>query len=266
MTTKPSDAPWADEPFHLIKTPSTYLTDSHSYVHTASEMAHSHNVIIRGLNAIIQQAPYVAISTDKNYIAQDVKDLLFYVHSWAKMMNHHHFTEESSIFPEIEKFSGKPGLMEGPKQQHEVFHGGVEKLLEYSSTTKPEDYRWEGPNGMKAIIDSFSKDLTDHLYSEIDLFLGFKDLDNDGLRKSWDKGETVAKQNGNLAMLYDVFPCVLGCADKTYEVGHTFPPLPWVVPYVIQYWFAAGNGAWRFNPCDWWGRPRPLTFGPQSGN
>ncbi|KAI1073753.1 hypothetical protein F5B20DRAFT_494362 [Whalleya microplaca] len=263
MTTKPSDAPWADEPFHLISTPSTSLNASHSHVYCASEMAHAHNVIIRGLNAIIQQAPHVAVSIDKGYKAQDVKDLLFYTQSWAKMVHHHHWVEESFIFPKIEEFSGRPGLMDDPKHQHELFHGGMERLLAYSATTKPEEYRWDEPGGMKEIVDSFSKHLTDHLYAEIDVFLGMKDLDGVGLKKTWDQAEEIAKQTGSIGMLYDVFPCVLGCADKTYEGGHPFPPLPWIMPYLVKYWFAAGNGSWRFNPCDWWGQPQPLAFVPR---
>ena len=37
-------------------------------------MADAHNVLIRGLNAIIQQGPYVPAATEDNYRAQDVKD------------------------------------------------------------------------------------------------------------------------------------------------------------------------------------------------
>ncbi|PGH07224.1 hypothetical protein AJ79_06328 [Helicocarpus griseus UAMH5409] len=264
MTTKPSNAPWADEPFQLIATPSKRMDGSLAHVYCASEMAHSHNTLIRGLNAILQQAPYVPIVTDEQFKAQDVENLLFYVQSWVKMVHHHHSVEESFMFPEIERFAGRPGLMDGPKHQHTLFHGGMERFLAYASATNPEEYQWEGAGSMKEMIDSFSKHLTDHLYSEIDIFLGMGDLDGVGLRKTWDKAENIAKQTGNLAMLHDVFPTVLGCADKTYEGGHDFPPLPWVLPYLIKYWFAAGNGAWRFNPCDWWGQPQPLEFGPSS--
>ncbi|KAI6084962.1 hypothetical protein F4821DRAFT_261497 [Hypoxylon rubiginosum] len=263
MTTKPSSAPWADTPFKLIPTPSKRLADSHSYVYCATEMANAHNVIIRGLNAIIQQAPYVRDSNDPRYKAQDVKDLLFYVDAWTKMVNHHHAVEESFMFPDLKKFSGNPSLMDEAQHQHELFHDGLERLLAYCSTTKPEEYRWEGSGGMKEIIDSFSKHLTDHLYAEIDEFLNMKDLDDVGLRKTWDRAEDVAKQTGNIGMLYDVFPCVLGCADNTFEGGNAFPPLPWILPYLIKYWFAARNGAWRFNPSDWWGRPQPLAFIPK---
>ncbi|RYP05227.1 hypothetical protein DL765_009899 [Monosporascus sp. GIB2] len=201
MTTKPSDAPWADEPFHLIATPSKRLTDSHSYVQTASEMASAHNSIIRGLNAIVQQAPHVAISADEAYRAQDVKDLLFYVQSWVKMVNHHHWVEESFIFPEMEKFSGKPGLMAEPQRQHELFHDGMNKLLGYASTMKPESYRWEGQGGMKEIIDSFAHHLVNHLHDEIDVLLTMKDLDSAGLKKTWEQAEVLAKQTGSIGML-----------------------------------------------------------------
>lgn len=167
-------------------------------------MAHAHNVIIRGLNSILQQAPYVPSSSNQGYNADDVKDLLFYVHSWVKMVNHHHWVEESFIFPEMEKFSGRPGLMDGPRHQHELFHPGMDRLLGYCSATSPEEYRWEGEGGMEDIINSFSKELTDHLYAEIDLLLKLDDLDSQGLGQTWDKAENIAKQTGNIAMLVSV--------------------------------------------------------------
>jgi hemerythrin-like domain-containing protein len=164
-------------------------------------MAHAHNVIIRGLNAIIRQAPYVSVGNTK-----DVKDLLFFVQSWAKMVNHHHWVEESFIFPELEKSTGKAGIMQGPKHQHGLFHDGVEKLLAYTeyTSTKPESYSWAADGGMKEIIDSFSQYLVDHLYAEIDVFLGLgndSDIDGAMLKETWAKAEKIAQQNGNLAML-----------------------------------------------------------------
>ncbi|KAG8162654.1 hypothetical protein KVR01_007132 [Diaporthe batatas] len=258
MTTKPSNAPWADEPFRLIPTPSNrpeLENEKHSYVHVSSEMAHVHNVLIRGLNSIVQQAPYVKAP-------KDCRDLLSYVASWVKMVEHHHDTEESFIFPEVEKFAGTTGLMDAPKHQHELFHDGLERLLKYAQSTQPERYKWEGRGGMKEIVDSFSKELMDHLYAEVDLFLSLKDLDSAGLRKTWDQGEAIAARQTNFGLLTTVFPCVLGNADKTYEGGHEFPPLPRVLPYIVKYALGAGNGAWRFNSCDFFGRPRPLAFGP----
>lgn len=213
MTTKPSDAPWADGPFALVPTPSQRLKDDHSYVHVASEMSHVHNTLIRGLNAILQQAPYVPdASTPATYNPKDVADLLFYVRCWCEMVNHHHDVEEAFIFPEFEKFSGQPGLMEDPRHQHSLFHGGMERLLAYATATKPDEYRWIGQvgDGMKDIIDSFSKALTDHLYAEIEVLLGLGHLDSAGLRETWDKAEKIAQANGNLGLLVS-FASVLLC-------------------------------------------------------
>lgn len=164
-------------------------------------MVYVHNAIIRGLNSIVQQAPYVKTGNDPAYNRSDVQDLLFYVSAWVKMVEHHHWTEESFIFPEIEKFSGKPGSMDDSKHQHELFHGGLERLLAYTQATNPQDYCWDGPGGMKEIVDSFGKHLMDHLYAEVEVFLAMGNLDSAGLRKTWDQGEAIAKKAGNLGML-----------------------------------------------------------------
>lgn len=149
------------------------------------------------------------VVTDEQFNAQDVTDLLFYVQSWTKMVSHHHLVEESYIFPGIERFTGRPGFMDETKHEHELFHDGIAKLLVYASATKSEEYRWEGTDGMKGIIDSFSKHLTDHLYAEIDSFLAMEDLDSAALKKTWEKAVDIAKKTGNLAML----------------VSHPLPPL-----------------------------------------
>jgi hemerythrin-like domain-containing protein len=237
----------------------------------------------------MQQAPHIHEASNPGYNPQDVKDLLFYVESWTKTVEHHHHTEETTMFPRIEELAGQPGLMSGPRHQHEEFHGGLVKLQEYAASEKLEEYRW---STMKGIIDSFVPGLIKHLTEEIDAVLGLeKACDSNGLRKVWAEAEAVAKANGNLSLLvslvllssltvlyvslsnnlcsfrlqYDVFPLVLGNCDKTYEGGNEFPPLPAVLPYVIKYWFGRGHsGAWRFNPCDFWGKPVPLQMLPEN--
>jgi hypothetical protein len=62
----------------------------------------------------------------------------------------------------------------------------------------------------------------------------------------------------------NVFPCVMGCADKTAPGHEDFPPLPATIAYSIHYVFYLKHaGAWRFNPCDFFGKPLPLRFGPE---
>jgi len=266
MTTKPSAAPWADEPYKLLPTPKTGRdVNPHSAVFCASEMAYSHNCLIRGLNAIIQQAPHIPSFSSPGYRPQDVRDLLFYVESWTKTVDHHHDTEETTMFPLIEKQANQAGLMSGPKHQHEAFHDALVKLQEYAVRCgkRVEEYNW---SDMKGIIDGFAPSLINHLTEEIDVVLGLeKSCESEGLRKAWAEAEAVAKANGNLGMLYEVFPLVLGTCDKTYEGGNSFPPLPAPVPYLIKYWFGRSHsGAWRFNPCDFWGQPVPLQMLPEN--
>lgn len=180
-------------------------------------MVHSHNCLLRGLNAIVQQAPHVPEVSELGYVAQDVKDLLFYVHSWTKTVDHHHHTEETTMFPLIEKLTGIPGLMSGPKHQHEKFHGGLVDLQNYviSLSDRPEAYQW---SSMKSIIDGFASDLIQHLTEEIDVLLNLEKVcDSDGLRAVWAEVERVAKANGNLSLLVSLTPFPwLSCINRVH--------------------------------------------------
>jgi hypothetical protein len=51
---------------------------------------------------------------------------------------------------------------------------------------------------MKELFDAFSVPLTQHLYEEIDLFLGFGALESEDLRKGFDIGEEHAKGKANI--------------------------------------------------------------------
>ncbi|KAI1818752.1 hypothetical protein GGS20DRAFT_581145 [Poronia punctata] len=269
-TTKPSNAPWADEPFKLIEIPALKIKNDHYAIEAASEMANAHNVLIRGLNAIIQQGPHISstsTSSSSSYSSKDVKDFLAYVHIWIETVHHHHSVEETFLFPEIEKVSGgKKGMMDEAKGQHEGFQKGLKELDEYALRKREEgveggEYKWEGEGGMKRIVDGFSKDLVEHLYEEIEVFLGLRVLlDSEEFRRTGERAQEVAKSSGNIGLLYTLVPMVLGTADRTYPGSADFPPFGWFMPYLVNYWFGVGNGAWRFHPCDFWGRPRPLAF------
>ena len=164
-------------------------------------MAHSHNCLIRGLNAILQQGPHIPSSSQPEYNAQDVKDLLFYVEAWTKTVEHHHHTEETNLFPGIEKLAGIPGLMSGPIHQHEAFHSGLVELQEFAVRMKErvDEYQW---SEMKSIIDRFAPALYEHLTEEIAVILSLeKSCDSEGLKAVWAEAERVAKANGNLGML-----------------------------------------------------------------
>lgn len=153
-------------------------------------MAMAHNCLIRGLNAILLQAPNVPEFGTPGYKRKDVADLLFYIDSWIQGVKMHHDSEENFGFPAIERETGHKGLFDHAEEQHHAFTPGMEKALTYVSTTKPEDFRWN--NGLKEHFDSFTEPMTKHLYEEIDLFMGFDYLNSEGLRKGFQAAEDGA--------------------------------------------------------------------------
>lgn len=192
--------PWADGPYPLIETPSKTqdivtatsiphvplahgTQKSHAAIHAASEMTHVHNVIIRGVNSIYLQAPNVRNPSD-------IKDFLHFVTLWGDFVDRHHETEEESIFPDLETFTGEKGLMQHSVDQHQAFHSGLQKLKDYASSTAPEDY---SSDKLKSIIDGFGPTLQEHLVEEIDALLALKKYDSDELIKVWKVSEVKAR-------------------------------------------------------------------------
>lgn len=221
-------------------------------------------MIIRGLNSILRQAPYIADSSSLAYNPVDVSDLLFYTRAWCNSLNHHHDTEESTFFPLVEKVTGVTGLMDDLEVEHEEFHDGLMALKDYVETAlqKPDCYRW---TTMRRMIYSFSPALVDHLHGEIDFLLGLEKFGNEGLKKAWVETEKVATKVEDTTTLTEMMPLVLGCCDSTYEGGNNFPILPKPLRHLIKHGLSKKHkGAWRFNPCDFMGKPRPLQMLPEN--
>jgi len=262
MSIKPSTAPWADAPYKLIATPYPEKMDEHAAYKTANTMAWAHNYILRGMNTILQQGPYIPDSTQSNYKEKDVKDLLFYTAAWCHSLHHHHSVEEELIFPELEKVAGKPGIAQYLEDQHHAFTPQCAELEKVVKTMSPSDYRWAT---IHDAIHAFAPQLTEHLNDEIRWLASLHIYDNAGIAKVLQEAEDSAKRNTELALFYDVFPYVLGTCDTTFEGGIPFPGFPAPLTYFVKYWSAAGrnSGPWSFNPCDFWGRPVPLHFVPQ---
>lgn len=60
----------------------------------ATGMALAHNMILRGLNSIYQQAPWIQ--------QRDTQDFLEYCKLWLQVITVHHSGEEKHFFPYIE--------------------------------------------------------------------------------------------------------------------------------------------------------------------
>jgi hemerythrin-like domain-containing protein len=185
---------WADSPFTLIPSPcpGKSAENEHGAIHIAQEMTHIHNIILRLLNSIYQQAPHV-----KN--TKDIQDFLQFVKAWHEQLKHHHDTEEAVFFPAIEKLTAQPGLMDGNVAQHDAFVPGLKAVGEYAVNTSAEDYQ---ADKLRSIIDSFGHILQEHLNDEIETLKRLKEYDSDALKQIWKKSGDYAKATSEAVSLY----------------------------------------------------------------
>ena len=163
-------------------------------------MSHAHNCLLRGLNAIMLQAPYIPSAGSPGYDESDVRDLLICIQTWVKTVHHHHDVEERVMFPEIQKMTGDEGLFSGAVHQHHEFHDGLVELLRIVEEMQTDLARYSWVD-LKAIIDGFAPALVKHLRDEIGTILSLERFDSTGLGVCWKKAEDVAKANGKISFL-----------------------------------------------------------------
>lgn len=190
LSTHPGNI-WADGPYQLIMRPRVPRETGASFC--ATEMSLIHNIIIRGLNSIVRQAPYIPDASRPGYNAQDVRDLLFFIQAWCKNLDHHHNVEETTFFPLVEAMTGIVGLMDDLEVEHEEFHPGIMNLRAYAENmySRPGDYRWAT---LKAIIVGFGPALINHLHAEIEFLLKMDQFDDEGLKRCWKESGKVAEK------------------------------------------------------------------------
>ena len=173
MTTK-----WADQPFALIKE-TGYLSRQdipdrqHPAIMIAQQMALTHNVVLRGLNASFNQCLSVSPKT------KEAQDFLVFNQSLFEIIHAHHTVEEEHMFVAIEKFTGVPGIMDKNLQEHKDFQEGLEKYRQYIFETDASDY--DGKT-LQALLEGFGKTIELHLHNEIPTLLDLMDYDAAGLK------------------------------------------------------------------------------------
>jgi hemerythrin-like domain-containing protein len=180
--------PWADTPFPLLPTPGRgqNISKLPPHLHIAREMACAHNGLLRGLNSIYQQSPFVSSPTD-------IKDFLTYTTFWCSWIHEHHEGEETLFFPTVEEVTGVKGLMEKNVEQHHAFMSGLEELEKCVKSMKVEEYDGEK---LRGIIDQFGGKLTAHLSEEIDTLLELEKYDGVGTKlvKAFTEFDKVMQQ------------------------------------------------------------------------
>ncbi|KAL3495108.1 hypothetical protein BJX62DRAFT_14471 [Aspergillus germanicus] len=258
----PTTAPWADTPFDLVPSPRFREKDADpKTIFTANEMAVSHNIYIRGLNAIYNQAGNVTSPTE-------IKDFLTFCQIWLEVIHHHHSLEEEVMFPGIERDLGKEGLMQGNLEQHRAFEGAMEEFKGYveklSTNSGGECERYDGVV-LRGLIDKFGNVLVEHLHEEIRNLLKVArehDVSGEILRKNYLAFEKRLVAESSWTRHH---PFIFGSRDATFEngVNGNWPAdVPFFIPYVISGVLSRklGNGVWRFLPSDFHGKPRALPF------
>ncbi|KAF2832497.1 hypothetical protein CC86DRAFT_462780, partial [Ophiobolus disseminans] len=249
--------PWADTPFTLLPIPGTpnapTCTDV-SLLSVCVEMANVHNALLRGLNSIYLQAPHVTAPAD-------IMDLMLYAKAWADVVFHHHSGEEKLLFPvltEIAKEAGMEGdVMESNIVQHHAFEEGLNETMRWCEDVRAGNKDFDA-KVLVELIDSFAPILVQHLHNEIDTLVKLDACDGKKIKKAMAETAQAAIKTADV---YIVLPQIMGCIDRGYPGSGDFPPVPFFLPYLNAWWFSRRyKGCWRFNPCDHWGRPRPLVF------
>ncbi|KAI1843556.1 hypothetical protein JX265_007340 [Neoarthrinium moseri] len=248
---------WFERPFPLVPTPFAALPEGEKQNvcnEAATEMALAHNVLIRGLNSIYHQAPYVN--------PEDVQDFLGYAKNFVNVLTVHHDSEEDSFFPECERMAGQAGIMQNNVDQHQGFHDGLIRLQEYLTRALAGEEPYDG-HRIVQLIDDFGNVLAQHLAEEVQCLL---DLQRFGPEKM--KGLAAALQAEGQSNIWKIgitegiVFAFLG-HDTTWENGlwAHFPPTPPGLKTLIMkglyYWRSAW---WKFSPCDQNFMPKPEPY------
>jgi len=185
--------PWADKPFSLLSTPVKTDEISLETHRVATEMSLAHNVLIRGLNAIYQQAPFIPPSV--------APDFIVFIRAWIDAIHNHHSAEETFFFPRIARYTDQADIMATNIQQHESFDKGLEDLKQYADevATKPATY--EGAR-VRGIIDGFAPDLVSHLHDEIGTLLALEQFGGGELMKAGKELEKHAADGIDMVCLH----------------------------------------------------------------
>ncbi|KAH8898030.1 hypothetical protein GQ53DRAFT_885113 [Thozetella sp. PMI_491] len=242
------DLHWGERPFALVPTP-TWKADKPDVIEDiTTEMVLAHNVILRGLNAIYNQAGWVQ--------PDDVNSFLNFITVWYAIVEAHHGGEEKHFFSWVEENTGVPELMNGNREQHAAFHNGLEEFMAYTHRCLDGQETYDGTK-IVSLIDVFGSVFQKHLTDEIPTLLALEKYADklQDIRKEMDRhaGEGMEMGMGKL-------PIALVVHDVTWENGKwtKFPPVPWIFMFILRNVLARIHADWwKFGPCDLHGKPRP---------
>jgi hemerythrin-like domain-containing protein len=125
----------------------------------ATDMAQVHNIMIRGLNSMLIQAPFISSPID-------TKDFVDYALSFCVLIHEHHNTEEVLVSPLIEDATGLPGIMDKIVVQHEAFIPKLHDFKNYLVQIKLGVRKYDAKKFV-ALLNSFAGLMVEHLTEEV---------------------------------------------------------------------------------------------------
>ncbi|KAH7165620.1 hypothetical protein EDB81DRAFT_865662 [Dactylonectria macrodidyma] len=232
---------WVDTPFKLIpssKSGAELGKEPKGAQKLACEMTLVHNAILRGLNAVYNQARSVSTKGTR----KDKLDFANFAYAWTMVLKEHHRVEEDRVFPLINELTGVPGLMDGNVAEHQEFHDGFEAYLEYADKAR------------------------EHLEHDIDTLLALDKYSDKVDWVVWFKkviDEIMGYAMKNAEFRTDEFPMTIILHDETFDEGmwQNFPPIPWLFALLLRWMFMyRRKDWWRFSGCDFASQPQQLPF------
>jgi hypothetical protein len=218
----------------------------------ATEMAITHNCIIRGLNSIYLQASHLEQGDFKPFIA--------YCKAWYHMVHAHHSGEERFLFPMLEK-NVSPNIMSENKADHDAFDVGAQRYIAYLQSLEGREQDFDAKE-LLSIMDGFASTLYEHLKHEITTLEELKQYGKDDeVDKAWKFMVQKFTEEVKLVDLINHLPLNFMLHDLDYEDGlhKNFPDAPAVLVFLARYVLSWWNWQWwQFAPCDRSGKKRPL--------
>ncbi|KAJ7593083.1 hypothetical protein C8J56DRAFT_490295 [Mycena floridula] len=239
-------------PYALIPNPPGNFHDI--FDSQAMAMSVIHNQFIRGMNAIVAQAPYIN--------EKQVPAFIHFCVVFTDLIHHHHSLEEEFYFPEIEKRLGID-TMSANVDQHKAFLPQLHEFEDYLKGIQKGTVDYDGES-IVIKLHSFTDPLMEHLHDEI------KTLESEGLRKAFTKQQLEDLNNAFVkravagTTLDGTLPLFMVCHDQEYAPW--FDHVPWFLTLAVKYWFYRKHqDSWAFGPCDLNSRVKPtLAVAPMS--
>ncbi|KAJ7584393.1 hypothetical protein C8J56DRAFT_1053847 [Mycena floridula] len=213
-------------PYPLVVVPEGNFKDV--FDQQAMNMVMVHNNFIRGINAIVAQAP-TTIDT----------------------VHHHHTNEEELYFPEIEKRLGVHS-MDINIEQHKMFLPQMGLFEEHLKDLTDGKEKYDGVVMIEK-LNSFTDPLMVHMHDEI------KTLESSKLRAVFTEAELhaidkiVIKRAIAESNFYVTLPMFMSCHNAVDAPW--FNPIPTLLVWAVRFWFYRRHrDAWEFAPCDLYSR------------